>query len=188
MRMKPAVFLDRDGVINIDRDDYVKSWDEFVFLPGVPEALARLHEARREVYIITNQAGGERGKMTEAALQDIFLRMQVSVRRHGGMIHGIEACLHHPDTCCQCRKPEPGMFLKAAVKHGIDLQRSVFVGDRCTDMDAARRVGCTTVFVCTRTPEQVDDHLHRCSAPPDIVAPDLPSAVEDLITLTSPRE
>ncbi len=150
MRPVPAVFLDRDGVINVDSDAYVKSWDEFSFRPDALEALRRLHEANVEVYIITNQAGVGRGLFTEAALRDILLRLRLEVRRAGGLIHGIEYCPHSPDAGCRCRKPGIGNLLKAATKYGLQLQRSVFVGDSCGDINAAHAAGCTSIFLTTR--------------------------------------
>ena len=151
MRPVPAVFLDRDGVINVDSDAYVKSWDEFSFRPDALDSLRRLHEANVEVYIITNQAGIGRGLFSEAALRDILLRLRLEVRRAGGLIHGIEYCPHPPDAGCRCRKPEIGNLLKAASKYGLELQRSVFVGDSCGDINAAHAAGCTSILLTTRT-------------------------------------
>ncbi len=150
MRLKPAVFLDRDGVINVDSYEYVKNWDEFVFRPDALASLRRLREGNLEVYIITNQAGIGRGLFTHADLRDILLRLQLQVRRAGGMIHGIEYCCHTPDAACSCRKPGIGSLLKAATKHGLDLPRSVFVGDSHGDVNAAHSAGCTSIFVTTR--------------------------------------
>ena len=150
MRSKPAVFLDRDGVINEDSYDYVKSWDEFRFRPDALAALRRLHEHGVEVYVISNQSGVGRGYFSEQTLLDIFTRMRLCVAEAGGLIHGIYYCPHRPDEGCHCRKPCPGQLLTAAAKYGLDLQRSVVVGDSCSDVNAAHAAGCSSVFLTTR--------------------------------------
>lgn len=183
MRQQPAVLLDRDGVINEDSDFYVKSWDEYRFYPGALDALRRLREAGLEVYLVTNQAGVGKGLMPHRNLRDILLRLQLVVRRHGGLIHGIAYCCHRKDEGCRCRKPQPGMLQKLAVKHGLDLTRSVMVGDSCTDIQAGRSVGCATIFLRTREPAGVAEHLSRCTPSPDYEADDLGQAVDIIIPL-----
>jgi histidinol-phosphate phosphatase family protein len=183
MRLKPAVLLDRDGVINADSDEYIKSWAEFNFYPGVFEALRRLHEAGLEVYLVTNQAGVGKGLLTHQTLLDILLRLRLTVRQHGGLIHGIEYCRHRKEEGCGCRKPKPGMLLKLAAKYGLDLSRSVLVGDSCTDIEAARAVGATTILLHTRTSERVADHLERCDPPPDHQAETLVQAIDIILRL-----
>jgi D-glycero-D-manno-heptose 1,7-bisphosphate phosphatase len=182
MRLRPAVILDRDGVINYDSDEYVKSWAEFHFQPGALEALRRLREARCEVYIATNQAGIGKGIYEPRYLRDIFLRMQLAIHQAGGEIHGIASCLHLRAEGCPCRKPAPGMLLKLAAKFGLDLSRSVFVGDSCTDIEAGQAVGCRTIFVRTRSPERIETHLSRCLTPPDNQAADLREAVQIILS------
>ena len=179
MRPVPAVFLDRDGVINVDSDAYVKSWDEFSFRPDALDALRRLHEANVEVYVITNQAGVSRGLFTEAALRDILLRLRLAVRKAGGLIHGIEYCPHAPDVGCRCRKPGIGNLLKAATRYGLELPRSAFVGDSCGDINAAHAVGCTSIFLTTQTemPPYPSQPAGVEEPGPDLLAP----AQRDLI-------
>ncbi len=150
MRSKPAVFLDRDGVINEDSYDYVKSWDEFRFRADALAALRRLHEHGVEVYVISNQSGVGRGYFSERTLLDTFTRMRLEVAEAGGLIHGIHYCPHRPDEGCHCRKPRPGQLLTAAAKYGLDLQRSLVVGDSCSDINAAHAAGCSSIFLTTR--------------------------------------
>ena len=150
MRKRPAVFLDRDGVINEDSYDYIKSWAEFRFRPDALESLRRLHEAGIETYVITNQSGVGRGHFSERTLLGMLSRMRVEVAEAGGLIHGIEYCPHGPDEGCWCRKPQPGSILTAAARYGLDLPCSVFVGDSCGDINAAHAAGCTTIFLTTR--------------------------------------
>ncbi|MEN6303483.1 MAG: HAD family hydrolase [Armatimonadia bacterium] len=183
MRKHPAVFLDRDGVINEDDDNYIKSWDEYRFFPGALEALRRLHEAGLEVYLVTNQAGVGKGVFPYRNLQDILLRLRLTAREHGGLIHGIAYCCHRKDEACPCRKPQPGMLRKLAAKYGLDLERSVLVGDSCTDIQAAQAVGCTTIFLHTREAERIAEHLAQCDPPPDYQAASLAEAVNIVIPL-----
>ncbi len=194
MRKRPAVFLDRDGVINEDSYDYVKSWEEFHFRADALESLRRLHEAGIEAYVITNQSGVGRGYFSARTLLGILTRMRVEVAEAGGLIHGIEYCPHRPDEGCWCRKPQAGSLLTAAAKYGLDLPRSLLVGDSCGDINAAHSVGCTSIFLTTRRelprhqgfPEgdaQVTDHLSRCLVPPDYVAESLSQAVDIILAL-----
>jgi len=183
MRHQPAVFLDRDGVLNADSDEYIKSWAEFAFYPGVFEALRRLRDAGCEVYLVTNQAGVGKGVMSHRSLRDILLRLRLTVRQHGGLIHGIAYCRHRKEEGCGCRKPKPGMLCKLAVKYGLDLSRSVFVGDSCTDIACGQAVGCETVLLHTRLPERVREHLEQCELPPDHQARSLAEAVDIILRL-----
>lgn len=183
MRKRPAVFLDRDGVINHDSDFYIKSWAEFRFFDDALEALRRLHQAGCEVYIVTNQQGVAKGLMSHRTLLDILLRLRLTVRDHGGLIHGIAYCRHLKDEGCACRKPEPGMLRKLAFKYGLDLSRSVIVGDSCTDIQCGQAVGCETILLHTREPERVSQHLERCATPPDHQCDSLLEAVDLILAL-----
>jgi len=183
MRLEPAVFLDRDGVINEDSDEYVKSWDEYRLYPGALEALRRLHEAGCEVYLVTNQAGVGRGVYPYRNLLDILLRLRLMVRQTGGLIHGIAFCCHRKEESCGCRKPAPGMLQALAFKYGLDLTRSILVGDSCTDIQAGQAVGCATIFLHTRGPERSADHLAKCAPPPDHQADTLLEATDIILRL-----
>ncbi len=183
MRHHPAVFLDRDGVINEDRDDYVKSWAEYRLYPGALEALRRLRAAGCEVYLVTNQAGVGRGVMPRRALLDILLRLRVTVRRHGGLIHGIAFCPHGSEVGCECRKPKTGMLRRLAVKYGLDLARSVIVGDSCGDIQCGQAAGCRTILVHTRPAAGVADQLEQCELPPDHQCGSLQEAVKIILAM-----
>jgi D-glycero-D-manno-heptose 1,7-bisphosphate phosphatase len=132
--MSGVVILDRDGVINADSADYIKSPAEWRPLPGAIEAIRRLTDSGNNIYIATNQAGVARGIFSAADL---------------AAISRIFACLHHPDAGCDCRKPNPGMLLKIAAETGRALTGVPFVGDSLKDMDAARAAGCTPILVLT---------------------------------------
>jgi D-glycero-D-manno-heptose 1,7-bisphosphate phosphatase len=142
-----AVFLDRDGVINdkAPEGEYVTSWAQFRFLPRALEGLAALASLDVPVIVATNQRGIARGALSEADLADIHTRMLAAVRAASGRIDAIYHCPHEGD--CECRKPRPGMLVAAARDHGLQLQESVVVGDRRSDMEAAAAVSARGVLV-----------------------------------------
>lgn len=142
-----TVFVDRDGVINVNRPDHVKSWAEFEFLPGALSGLASLTRHGFDVYVITNQAVVNRGLVSAAELDNIHDRMSRSVVVSGGRIAAVLFCPHRPDEECGCRKPAPGLLLEAADRFGVDLAASVLVGDHTSDLEAAERAGCRSILV-----------------------------------------
>jgi len=184
MRRKPAILLDRDGVINIDGPGYVESWDEFQFCPGALEAIRRLTEAGWELYVITNQSGVARGLYSEQRLMDIHWRMMIEIRRAGGRILGVQFCPHTDEDECLCRKPQPGMLLKAAAKWGLDLERSYFVGDSARDIQAGAAVGCSTLWVHTHYSDERTQHQRdKMVVAPDYEVEDLAEAVEAILQM-----
>lgn len=171
-----VVLLDRDGVINRNRDDYVKTVDELVFIPGALEGLARLHEAGITTVIVSNQAGVGRGIIDPDELERINEKLLNTIAEHGGEISGIYYCLHRKDELCSCRKPEPGLLQQASKDLGFDLADAYFVGDAESDIECGSRVGCRTVFVLTgRT---ALDEVDRWQVKPDYIASDLSQAVD----------
>lgn len=147
--MISAIFLDRDGVINQNRDDYVKSWQEFIFLPGSLEGLRKLADFPGPILVITNQSAIGRGIVTADVVDEIHARMLAEIRAHGGRIDEIFVCPHHPQENCLCRKPKPGLLLQAQTRWNIDLSRSWLVGDSATDIQAAHSVNCRPFLVQT---------------------------------------
>ena len=145
--MQRAVFLDRDGVINQNRDDYVKSWDEVEFLPGVFKALKELAGANFLIFVLTNQSAVGRGLLSLSTLDTIHQRMKSTIEGHAGRIDGFYYCPHLPEEKCTCRKPAPGLLLKAAAEHDLDLEESYFIGDARSDMVAAAAAGCQPILV-----------------------------------------
>jgi D-glycero-D-manno-heptose 1,7-bisphosphate phosphatase len=144
---KGAVFLDRDGVINVDRRDYVKSWSEFKFLPQVFEALRLLRKHNLRVVVVTNQSAVHRGLMSISTLREIHEKMLRAIEKRGGRIEAIYFCPHRPDEKCNCRKPKPGMMLRAKQDLKIDLSRSYLVGDSKKDVELARSVGVKCIQI-----------------------------------------
>ncbi len=147
--MRRAVFIDRDGVICRNRNDHVKSWDEFVFLPGALEALAWLARLDLYIIVITNQAIINRHIVPVEVVEDVHARMVRAVEAAGGRIDRVMYCPHRPDEHCPCRKPQPGLLLMAAEELGLDLSRSHLIGDAETDMQAGRAAGCRRYLVLT---------------------------------------
>jgi len=144
LAFRPAVILDRDGVLNVRmaRAEYVRTPEQFVWLPGALEALRMFNEAGYKVIVVSNQAGINRGAMTQADLDAVTERMMRDVEAAGGRIDGFYFCPHDWDEGCACRKPRPGMLFEAQRDHHLDLTRTVFVGDDDRDGEAARAAGC----------------------------------------------
>lgn len=157
-----AIFLDRDGVICENRPDHVKSWSEFQFLPGALGALRRLAQAPLAIVVVTNQAIIRRGIVPASVVEEIHERMAWHVRRAGGRLDAIYYCPHRPDEGCSCRKPQPGLLLRAARDLGLELGRSYLIGDALTDIEAARAAGCQPLLVRTgRGAIQAEQVLRR---------------------------
>jgi len=144
LKRRPAVILDRDGVLNrkASRARYVRTWDEWEWLPGAREALSILAEAGYRVVLVTNQAGIARGAMTENDLADIHEHMKADAAEAGGRIDAIYHCPHGWDEGCECRKPRPGMLFQAQRGLNLDLSRTWFIGDDERDAQAADAAGC----------------------------------------------
>lgn len=145
--MKPAIFLDRDGTINIDHG-YVHTSDDFQFIEGTIEALAELKKMGYLLVLVTNQSGIGRGLFTEDQFMHLTEWMDWSLADRGVDIDGIYFCPHHPEATideyrqvCECRKPQPGMFLEAQKYLDIDMGASYMVGDKKEDMLAAAAAG-----------------------------------------------
>lgn len=178
--MRRAVFLDRDGTLNLKKATYITTPEQFDLIPGVAEAVAALRAAGYLVVLATNQSAVARGLVTPAGLDAIHERMNELL---GAPLDALYACLHYRDGVvaefavpCECRKPLPGMLLRAAREHGIDLRESVFVGDAVRDLRAGRAAGTRTVLVRTGSGEEA----LRWATPElyDHVAPDLAAAGE----------
>jgi histidinol-phosphate phosphatase family protein len=149
---RPAVILDRDGVLNKKppRAEYVRNWSEFQWLPGAMEALRALKDAGFRVVVVSNQAGIARGAMTEADLLKINRRMVRETVLGGGRIDAVYYCPHNWDEGCECRKPKPGMLFQAQRDFNLDLSRTPFIGDDERDAQAAEAAGCPPVLVTDR--------------------------------------
>ncbi len=143
------VILDRDGTINQDSDDYVKSADEWVALPGALEAIARLNHAGWHVVVASNQSGLGRGLFDVAALNAMHAKMHKQLATAGGRIDAVFYCPHSPDEACNCRKPASGLFEQIGERYGRDLTGIPTVGDTSRDLVAGASVGCAPHLVLT---------------------------------------
>ena len=152
---RPAVFLDRDGTINIEKE-YLYKVEDFEFIPGAPEAICVLKEAGFLVVVVTNQSGVARGYYTLQDVHRLHEHMQEQLAIVGTEVDAFYICPHHPEKGngeylldCDCRKGRPGMLLQAAEDFGIDLKRSFMVGDKIADIQAAEGAGCKPILVLT---------------------------------------
>ncbi len=151
--------LDRDGVINVESPDYIKSPDEWIPIPGSIEAIAQLSKAGHTVVIATNQSGLGRGLYDHATLEKIHQKMIDAVEVCGGKISKIYFCPHHPDDHCDCRKPKPGMLLQIMKDFSVTADQMIFIGDSDRDYGAARAVGCRFVLIKTGNGKKTAENL-----------------------------
>jgi D-glycero-D-manno-heptose 1,7-bisphosphate phosphatase len=175
------VFLDRDGVINRDSPDYIRSLDQWVPIPGSLQAMADLSAAGHPLVVVTNQSAVSRGYTTlqdVEAINDALLR---SASEAGARVSGVYFCPHHPDDMCGCRKPETGMIDSA--RRDLDLPPGGWmVGDAATDMELGRRAGLRTILVLTgRGEEQLGIIRGKGDPMPGSVVPDLRSAADIIL-------
>lgn len=145
--MNKVVLLDRDGVINQDSLQYIKSVNEFIPIAGSIAAIARLSHAGYRIGVATNQSGIARALYTEKELQAIHAKMIALVKAAGGAIDAIEYCKHLPDAGCDCRKPQPGMLRALAKRLQCSLTGVYYVGDRVSDIQAAEAAGASPIMV-----------------------------------------
>jgi len=181
-KIETTVFLDRDGVINQNRDgDYVKSWQEFAFLPGSRKAIQRLLKEDIPIIVISNQAGIGKGLVSDATVQEINRRLVTQTSVAGRKISAVYYCPHRVEDGCQCRKPKPGMLLKAAADWDLDLTRCYMVGDAISDIEAGAAVGCTTFLVKTGRGSRALQERQNWNTQPDFIVEDLTQAVEMIL-------
>lgn len=153
------VILDRDGVINQESKEYVKSPEEWIPITGSLEAIARLNRAGYQVVVITNQSGVGRRKFSINALNEIHLKMFRAVQSLGGHIDAVLFCPHQPDDVCQCRKPKPGLFKELESRLNTNLKGIRAVGDSMRDLIAADRANATPVLVKTGNGRHTEQEL-----------------------------
>ncbi|MEF8793247.1 D-glycero-beta-D-manno-heptose 1,7-bisphosphate 7-phosphatase [Thiohalorhabdus sp.] len=181
-RLPPCVLVDRDGVLNEDRPDHVRSPDEWVWLDGVPEALARLRAAGIRVAVVTNQSGLGQGILSPEDLERIHGRMTAEAGDAGGRIDGVFFCPHVDADACGCRKPLPGLLHQAAEDLGCELTDVPFVGDAERDLQAALAAGAEPVLVRTGKGAATES---RGLPPGTVVHADLPAFVDSLLEAAS---
>jgi D-glycero-D-manno-heptose 1,7-bisphosphate phosphatase len=151
------VILDRDGTVNEDRDDFVKSPEEWLPLPGALEAISRLNHAGWHTVLATNQSGLGRGLFDMAMLNAMHARMNLLLAKQGGRIDAVFFCPHTIEDQCQCRKPLPGLMLQIGERYGLPLRDVPLVGDSLRDLQAGRAAGCPTHLVRTGNSASLDE-------------------------------
>ena len=173
------IVLDRDGVINQDSDEFIKSPSEWLPLPGSLEAIAKLHQAGFTIVVATNQSGVGRGLFDLKMLGDIHQEMLARVTSAGGHIARIVFCPHRPEEHCDCRKPAPGMLYEIAESTGCGLGNMIVIGDAARDLQAARAAGSRPILVRTGKGRATETAL----APDELIEvyDDLAAAAEALI-------
>lgn len=157
-----AAFIDRDGTI-CKHVPYLSSVDNVELRPTVASGIRRLNDAQIPVIVVTNQSGIGRGYFDRADAEAIHSEIVDRLGAENATLDDIYLCPHHPDDGCDCRKPEPGMLREASAAHGVALEGSYVIGDRWSDIEAGRRVGCTTILFpsteTSRDPAEIDaDH------------------------------
>ncbi|MBI4247761.1 MAG: HAD family hydrolase [Candidatus Rokubacteria bacterium] len=185
---RPVVFIDRDGTLT-EEVGYVNHPKRLRLLPRSAEAIRRLNAAGIAAVVTTNQAGLARGYFSEDVLHAVNMAMTEQLKQAGAHLDGVYVCPHHPSegrppwrADCQCRKPKPGLLLQAAAELGLDLQASTLVGDKPSDLAAARAVGGKAVLVLTGYGlGEWEFRRAHFSVEPDHIAEDLLAAVEWVI-------
>jgi D-glycero-D-manno-heptose 1,7-bisphosphate phosphatase len=175
-----ALFLDRDGVINRERADYVKSWDEMELLPNVLDALRRLAQLPIPIAVLTNQSAIGRGVVSAAQVEAIHLRLARLVAANGGRIDAFFVCPHHPQDGCACRKPKPGLLYRASQFFQVELAQTLFVGDALTDYQAACAAHCRAQLVSSGRQGAA---LHTLLPNPanTLILPDLSAVADEIV-------
>jgi len=174
------VVLDRDGVINHDSDDYIKSAEEWLPIAGSLEAIARLNHAGYRVVVTTNQSGLARGYFQLNDFYAMNQKLHRLLRQVGGHLDGLFYCPHSPDDDCDCRKPKPGLLHDVAKRLKVDLKGVPSVGDSLRDLQAAQAVGAKPVLVLTGKGQRTVRDLSAVGEVP--VYDDLAAFVDDLLT------
>lgn len=180
--LRPALFLDRDGVLIENRPRYVRSLAEVVLLPGAMAALAEFARSAPDwlIVIVSNQAGIGHGLVSPAVVDEINAWLTAQLRAAGGRLDAIYLCPHRPDENCACRKPKPGLLLQASAELGIDRAASLLVGDSATDVQAALAAGVRPVFVQTGLPERLAAEQAQAEALQATICADLAAALLQL--------
>lgn len=186
--MKPAIFLDRDGTL-ADEIGYVNHISRFRLLPFAVDAVRRINDAGYLAVLVTNQAGVARGYFPESLIHDVHARLRENMESGGARLDGIYFCPHHPSAgelpyrrACDCRKPKPGLLLRAADELGIDLGRSFMIGDRYNDVQVGWNAGTKGIFV--KTGYGLGEWTYqrqRWPKAPDVVADHVLEALERIL-------
>lgn len=176
--MLPALFLDRDGVIIENRANYVRSWEDVVFFPSALSALQKAAGLPHQIVIVTNQSAIGRGIISLDEAQELNRRIVHIIKSTGGRIDAVYMCPHAPDDHCDCRKPKPGLLLRAAQDLSIDLASSIMIGDAQSDLLAAQAAGIRDLIL-VKTGRGIDQARlnHSAIHKPFLIVDDFASAL-----------
>lgn len=179
---QPVILLDRDGVINEDSDDYIKSASEFKPYPSSIQAISKLFHAGWQVAVISNQSGIGRGLFSEEELQSMHSKLAQELDKHGSSLANIFYCPHKPTDGCDCRKPATGLLRQAEQSLGVALAGSYMVGDSISDVEAALNHGCVPILVRTGKGRKTEQQLSEDPKLKSIaVYDDLAAVVEEIL-------
>lgn len=163
------IVLDRDGVINYDSHNYVRSPEEWLPIESSLKAIALLHQAGYTIVVVTNQSGLARGYYDELTLTKIHEKMRAAVHAAGGKISQVYHCPHLPTDDCACRKPRPGMLQQVAADYQVDLNNRIMIGDKLSDIQAAQAMAMKPIYVCSGLKdESKDPAFNRIETFPDL--------------------
>lgn len=173
-----AVFLDRDGTINVDVG-YLSDPDELVFIRNAKKAVKLLKEKGFLVFVVSNQSGVGRGYFSLERLKEVNNKLLNEFIKEGISIDGIFFCPHHPNAQCSCRKPKPKMVDDIVKQHRIDLEKSYFIGDKLSDVQTGSNAGCRTILISAEDMPVIENEEDWIQ--PDFIAKDLYEAVKWII-------
>ena len=184
--LRNVIFLDRDGVINQDSPDYIKSWSEFDFISRSVDAVRDLTRNGFTIIVITNQPAIPRKLISPQELEYVHSKMKDDIESKGGKINDIFICPHLPSDGCDCRKPSPGLIYQAQSKYDIDLMASIMIGDSVRDIQCACNAGCgQSILVRTGNGKDAEHILAEAGLYTDYVAKDLYDAAQWLLSCKS---
>jgi D-glycero-D-manno-heptose 1,7-bisphosphate phosphatase len=175
------VILDRDGVINEDSDDYIKSLDEWVPIPGSIAAIARLSRAGYKIGVATNQSGLARGYFDEIALANMHAQLCALVEEEGGQVDAICYCPHGPDAGCHCRKPAPGLLEQISEELQLPIAGAWYVGDTAKDLELGLKMGCKSILVRTGKGLQTEAKLDSATRQAVSIVDNLAAAADRIL-------
>lgn len=178
------VILDRDGTI-IEECSYLSHPDQVKLLPGAAKALLKMRELGLGIIIVTNQSGIGRGLFDEHQVKEIHCQMEALLLEEGIMLDGIYFCPHKPDDNCDCRKPKPGLALKAAMEHHMELEKCFVIGDKLSDIEFGKNIGAKAFLVLTGYGRQAAGELNPRSS---TIVEDLGAAVREIETILKIEE
>ncbi len=173
---RKVVFIDRDGVINVDLWKYVETWKEFRFEKGALESLKTLTDKGFDIFIISNQAGVGDGIFSEAAMWQVHEKMVAAMAKRDIKIRGARYCTHAKKAKCDCRKPKTQLLEKAVMNLSFDKDKTFFVGDKLSDLEAGKNFGVKTILVRTGYGPKTEKELTK-KLQPDHIVNDLRDAV-----------